>query len=400
MKVIITGNGLAGVILAKTLREIDIQATIDIYALEKYHYYPRPNLIDYMAGKLPKEKLFPFSGQWFESRNISVKLEKPVKKIFLKRGAVEIRGGEERKFDFLVLANGSRPFFPSIKGMDKHGVTALRTLNDAEFLIDRIEKKKRIVVIGGGLLGLEAARAFKARGAEVEIIENFSCLLPKQLDPDGGKILKGLIEKIGIKVHLGLAAEEILGKDEVSAIRFKDGEEIKTDTILIAAGVRPDTELAEEAGLDVERGIVINEFCRTSHPQVYAAGDVVQFRGVTYGIIAASYDQAQVAAANIAGHNKRYNGTVPFNTLKVMGIDLTSLGLINPEGDKFEVFKKVDRERGIYKKIVLENGIAVGAIWLGMKKGINEISQAVKKKKVIDRWKKDILEDDFDYSIL
>ncbi len=400
MRVIIIGNGLAGVILAKTLRELDDKTVIDIFAQEKYHYYPRPNLIEYLAGKLPREKLFPFSGQWFESRNISVKFEKPVEKLFLQSREVEPRGGEKEKYDILVLANGARPFFPPFKGMDKQGVLSLRTLDDADFLTDRVDKKRKIIIIGGGLLGLEVARALKTRGAEVDIVEYFSYLLPKQLDPRGGEILKDLIEKMGISVHVGMMTKELLGREEISGIRFQEGKEMRTETALVAAGVRPNTGLAKEAGLEVNQGVVIDELCRTSHSKVYAAGDVTQFQGVTYGIIPATYDQAQVAAANIAGQEKKYRGTVPSNTLKVMGIDLTSLGLINPEGDNFEEIKREDRERGIYKKIVLEDGKAAGAIWLGLKKGINEMSRAVKQKKDISQWKKDILEDDFDFSIL
>lgn len=169
---------------------------------------------------------------------------------------------------------------------------------------------------------------------------------------------------------------------------------------IVAAGVRSDIDLAKHAGLEVDRGVVVNDYLRTTHSRVYAGGDNIQHRGKNYGIIPAAFSQAKVAAHNAAGEPQLYRGTVPSNTLKVMGIHLTSIGLIKPEKSSYRVWRREDREKGIYKKVVVHEGIPVGAVWLGTKKGINEINRVISQKVNIEKWEDSILQDDFDFSVL
>ena len=173
-----------------------------------------------------------------------------------------------------------------------------------------------------------------------------------------------------------------------------------TDMAVIAAGVRSHLELAKEAGLETDKGIVVDDYLSTSHPKIFAAGDNLEHRGRLYGIIPASFQQARIAAHNILGQKMKYEGTVPSNTLKVMGVSLTSVGLVNPEKGTCEEYRRENREEGIYKKIVLQNGILVGAIWMGTKQGVNEISQMVTQKMDVSKWKDALLQDDFDFSLL
>jgi nitrite reductase (NADH) large subunit len=208
------------------------------------------------------------------------------------------------------------------------------------------------------------------------------------------------MEKCGIRVRVGVATEEIWGEHEARGIRFKNGDEIAAETIIIAAGVRPNLKLAQDAGLPTDRGVLVNEHLETSKEGIFAAGDGIQYKAMVYGIIPASFEQARIAAANILGHKIKYEGTVPSNSLKVAGIHLTSIGQVNPDGRQFEELLFERPEEGIYKKVVLKDGVAVGAIWLGTKSGVNGISRAVAQKANIDKWKNDLFAETFDFSLL
>jgi len=400
MRVIIVGNGLAGTIAAKTLRELDKNVQIDIFTEEKYHYYPRPNLIEFLAGKLSYEKIFAFPEKWYTEQKINVQLRKPVTRISPDSREVEIVGGEKEKYEFLILASGSLAFVPPIKGAEKEGVFTLRTLDDAFELIDYIKSQRRVTVIGGGLLGLETARALRSRGAEVEVVEFFDHLLPRQLDKQGASLLKSQIEKMGIGIHLGLACEEVLGQERVAGLRFKGGQEIETDVALVAAGVRPNIRIAQDAGLETDRGLIVNDYLQSSSPEILAAGDVTQHAGRIYGIIPASFNQARIAAQNVMGQKQKYEGTIPSNTLKVVGLDLTSIGTVNPEDESYEEVRKESRDQGVYKKIVVRNGEICGLICIGTKKGVSEISRLISQKANVEKWKESLLDDDFDFSLL
>ncbi len=400
MRVIIVGNGLAGIISAKTLRELDKKVEIEVFAEEKYHYYPRPNLIEFLAGTIPLERMFAFPQEWYREQNINIHLGKPVTRIFPDSQEIEVAGGKKEKYESLLLANGSFSFIPPFKGTDKKGIFALRTLDDAFELLEYLKNHQRVAVIGGGLLGLEIARAMKSRGARVDVVEFFDRLLPRQLDIQGASLLKAQVENMGINVHLGLATEEILGQNDVRGLRFKGEREIEMDMAIVAAGVRSNIRLAKEAGLETDRGLVTDDYLQSSNPKIFGAGDVIQHRGRVYGIIPSSFNQARVVASNILGKKEKYEGTVPSNTLKVAGLDLTSVGLVNPEEGTSEEFRKEKKEEGIYKKVVIQKGVVVGAIWMGTKKGVNEINRIISQKINIEKHKTSLLEDDFDYSVL
>jgi len=400
MRVIIIGNGISGIIFSKTLRELDKKVEIDVFAKEKYHYYPRPNLIEFLAGRIPYERIFAFSEDWYKEQNINIHFNKPVKTIHPDSQEIEQQNDKREKYDKLLVASGCFSFVPPFKGVDKEGVFTLRTIDDAFKILEYLEGHQKVVIIGGGVLGLEIARALKSRGAEVDIVEFFDRLLPRQLDFQGASILKNQIEKMGIKVHLGMATEEVLGQEAIKGLRFKGGGKLDADMSIVAAGVRSNMNMAKEAGLETDRGLVVNDYLQTSNTAIYGAGDVVQHKGRMYGIISASFNQAQTAAYNIFGQEKKYEGTIPSNTLKVVGLSVTSIGLVNPEEGNYEEFRKENREEGIYKKIVVQEGTIVGSIWLGTKKGVDRISQAISQRKNIEKWKNSILEDDFDFSIL
>jgi len=395
----VVGNGLAGTIFSKTVHDIDPGVDIQIYSDEKYRYYPRPNLIEFLAGNLPYERLFAFPEEWYGSKNINLSLEESIIKICPASREVELKGGRRDKYDVLLLANGAFSFSPPFKGIDKKGVFTLRTLDDVLNILDYVKAREKVAVVGGGLLGLEIARALTTRGLKVEVVEFFPRLLPRQLDPQGAKILKLQIEKMGIRVSLGKATEEILGEREVKGLRFKGEGILDTEAAVIAAGVRPNIQLAADAGLDVDRGIVVDEYLQTSHDGIFAAGDGVQFMDQVPGIIPAAFEQSRTAASNVMGIKQSYLGTIPSNTLKVAGIDVTSIGLVNPE-EAAEEYRFEDKDRGVYKKIVVQHGEIIGTVWMGTKKGIKEINQVISQKMNIEKWKTSLLEENFDFSVL
>ncbi len=400
MRVVVLGNGISGIIFAKTLREIDHDVEIDVFAKERYHYYPRPNLIDFLAERIPHERLFAFAEDWYTKQNIRIHLSEPVKKILPGSRQIELGHGKREKYDRLIIANGSFSFVPPFQGTEKKGIFTLWSIDDAYKILEYLENHPNVAVIGGGLLGLEIARALMTKGAQVKVVEFFDRLLPRQLDVEGASILQHQIERMGIKVRVGTATEAFLGKDEVRGLRFKGNDEWDADMALVAAGSRPDIALVRDAGLETDRGLVVDDYLQTSDPSIYGVGDVVQHKDRVYGIIPASFEQARSAAHNVIGQRKKYLGTIPSNTLKVVGIHLASVGVVNPEKGKFEELRKEIKEEGIYKKIVLQDGVIVGAIWMGTKNGVNQITRIIGQKADVSKWKNTILEDDFDFSVI
>ncbi len=398
MNVLIIGNGLAGTLAAKTLRELDPDAGIEILGEERHPYYPRPNLIDYLAGRLPGEKIFAFPEGWSERQRIGLHLGERVERIRPAEKLVETASGLSRSYDALLVATGARAALPPVPGMDKKGVFVLRTLDDANDLIEHLGTHKRVTVLGGGLLGLEIARAIRGREAEVDVVEFFDRLLPRQLDPAAAAILKAQIEMGGIAVRLGMITSEILGDGGVRGLRFESGAVLGADAVIVAAGIKPELGPAKEAGLQVGRGIVVDDRMRTTGPGIFAAGDVAEHRGKIYGIIPAAFEQARVAAYNMLGQDKLYGGTVPFNTLKVAGLYLTSVGEIDAQGEGYESLVRSDPEAGLYKKVVLREGRLVGAIWMGTKRGASELSRLVALRRDVGALRGELLEDNFDFA--
>jgi nitrite reductase (NADH) large subunit len=397
VNVVIVGNGLAGTLAAKTLRELDRSVEIVILGEERYPYYPRPNLIEYLAGRLPYERLFAFPDGWSERQRIGLVLGEKVTRIRPAERTIETASGRERSYDALLLATGACAALPPIEGIDRKGVFVLRTIDDANDLIEHLGTHKRVAVLGGGLLGLEIARAVRSREAEVVVVEYFDRLLPRQLDPAAAAILKAHFEKSGISVRLSVTAKEIFGQGSVQGLRFETGEKLEADAVIVATGILPEIGPAREAGLQVGRGIVVDDRMRTTGPEIFAAGDVVEHRGRIHGIIPAAFEQARTAAYSMLGHDKPYGGTTPSNTLRVAGIHLTSVGEIDAEGRGYESLVRSLPEAGIYKKIVLRKGRLVGGIWLGVKEGASEISRLVALEKDVEALKEDLLEDDFDF---
>ena len=384
MRVLIVGNNVAGTSFAKAVRDVDQEVDVLMFTDESRPYYARPKLIDYVAGEIDGDGMMFYPAEWYEKNGIALVLDSKVEEIDRKSKKILVND-EWIGYDKLVLANGSGAFVPPFKGLPKEGVFSLRTRDDADAIRDYAADAKNVVVIGGGLLGLEAARAVAKGfpGVNITVLEYAEHLLMRQLDHDGAAIIQSWIEGLGTKVLTNAETEEITGDSSVTGVRLKDGRTVDCDMVIVSAGARPNLALAKGAGLDVNRGVIVDPSLKTSDPDIHAIGDVAEFNGRVWGMIPPALDQARIAAKKVIGiEGPDYAGTIPSNTLKVMGIDLTSIGTVRSEHDTpdagFEEIRAVSPDGRIYKKFVLKNDVMIGAIFLGTKKGISKVAKMIK----------------------
>jgi nitrite reductase (NADH) large subunit len=316
---------------------------------------------------------------------------------------IVLDSGEVVSYDRLLLAAGSNPVQLPLEGVGQEGVFTLRTIDDALALKGYAERclardLREAVVIGGGLLGLECAYALATLGLEPTVLEHGPWLLPKQIDEQGAAVLEGRLGRLGIRCLSNAAAEAILADGNgLSAVRLEDGRTVSAHLVLCSAGVRPNTELARAAGLSVGRGVLVDNEMRTSADDVYAAGDVTEYEGEVWCIIPAALEQARVAGTNMANPGSAtYGGTVPSTTLKVVGAELTSIGIINAPDHDFEELRKSDPDAGVYQKLVLEDGRIVGAILLGAGERVAAVSRLIREGTDVSAYTGRLLDDDFE----
>ncbi|MBN1678613.1 MAG: NAD(P)/FAD-dependent oxidoreductase [Candidatus Thermoplasmatota archaeon] len=390
MKVVIIGNNVSGTTLAKALRDADANVEVDMYTDEPRPYYPRPKLIDYLEGKVQEKDMLFYQPEWYEKNMLGLHLNSKVEKIDAAGKKVLVKDIWV-PYDALVLATGSSAFVPPFKGLPKKNVFTLRTMEDARNIKETAAHSKHAIVIGGGLLGLESARGICSSNPhlEVTILEYAEHLLMRQLDHEGAEILQAWIESTGAKVVTEAQTEEVLGQDSVTGVKLKDGRTIEGDMVIISAGARANLDLPKDAGLKVNRGIVVDSSLRTSDPNIYAIGDVSEFNGQVWAMIPPALDQARIAARRILGQpGPDYGGTVPSNTLKVTGLDLTSVGMVksahDPPEPGYEEIRAFTPDRSVYKKFVIKDGKLIGAILLGTRKEAVKVTKMVKDGVPID----------------
>ena len=398
MRLIIIGGGVTGVNVARFVAQRAPDTAIDIYSDEKHLYYPRPKLPAFLAGDVALEQLIQYPQEWYSQRGIRMHTGRAVSRIVPDEHYVITDLGEKASYDRLLLATGGYSFVPPINGASRPGVFTVWSVDDVLRVQEYARAQRSAVVVGGGLLGVELARGLRALGLDVTVVELFPRLLPRQLDAEGAQILTRLVEAMGIQVIVGAATDEILADGANSGVRLKDGRSVAGDMVLISAGSRSNVSLAREAGLEIGRGVAVTEQMLTSKPDVYAAGDVAEFNGRVWGIVPVALQQARVAAANIVDPGSMaYEAIVPSNTLKVVGIDLTSVGLVNPEGDGYQELRSEDPANGRYRKLVLRDGAIVGAILLGNRKVVAPVSQAISSGVDVSAHIGHLLDDEFDF---
>ena len=367
-KLVMVGNGMAGV---RTLEEL-LKIRPDHYEITVFGAEPHPNynrilLSPVLAGEMTVNEIILNDLDWYKSNDIKLHLNKKVVKIDRVNKKVIAEDGTEESYDRLLLATGSNPFMLPIPGNDLPGVIGYRDIKDTDDMIEAARLHKHAVVIGGGLLGLEAANGLKMRGMTVTVVHIGPWLLERQLDETAGRMLQKSLEDRGLTFLLQKQTEALIQGESgrVAAVRFKDGMQIPADLVVMAAGIRPNTALAESAGIYVNRGIVVNDTMQTYDPKIYAVGECVSHRGIAYGLVAPLFEQAKVAANHLANYGiGRYTGSVTSTKLKVTGIDLFSAGEYMGGKDCEEIVLN-DAAGGVYKKLVIRDNKLVGGVMYG-----------------------------------
>ena len=379
MKYVIAGGWAAGTAAAQHLRKLDPSSEITVVDAESVPYYPRPDLIEYLAGRKSKDQLFVHGASWYGENRITLIGGRRIVHVHVMEHEVTLDDESVLSYDKLLLANGASPFVPPLPGADQAGVFTLRTLDDADALLARTVRNATAMILGGGLLGLEAARALAERGAKATIIEFAGRLLPNQLDERSAEMLLEHLRTLGVTVLLSAETQEITtGERGAAGVQLKDGRLTQVDFVLFSTGVRPNLTVAREAGIATGRGVQVDDSLQTSAPDVYAAGDVVEHRGRVYGIVPPCLEQARIAAQNmVSPGTATYEGSIMSSSLKTCGVDVLSMGNINPTQEQHAHVIQAQGQQ-IYRKVVLDKGIIVGVILYGTTNGARQLQQAMR----------------------
>jgi len=375
-QLVVIGNGMAGAKFVQELlvREGRQRFDIVVFGDEPYGNYNRILLSNVLAGSHQPNEIFLNAIEWYAENGVKLHAGVRVETIDRDRKVVKAGGGIEVPYDRLVFATGSKPFVPPIGSLTNtsgrfiDGAFVFRTLDDAFQIMNYAVNVRKAVVLGGGLLGLEAARGLLNRGLEVHVVELMPHPMAVQLDPAAGAVLRSTLEKMGIRFHLGKSMTTAIGESRIEGIKLSDGTQESCEMLVVSAGIRPNVEIAKQAGLAIERGIVVgDDLACVNDPCIFAVGECMQHRGQMYGLVTPGSEQAKVLAERLSGANPNavYRGSTTSTTLKVMGVDLVVLGNKEAAGDKDQVFTYSDEGRGIYKKVILREGRLAGAILLG-----------------------------------
>ena len=380
MRHVIIGNGVAGTTAAMQIRKSDPGASIRIITDEPFSFYSRIRLPEFLAGETDETGLIIRKPEWYETNRIALSLSTSVTAVDPDARIITTSAGEKVPYDRLLLSTGATCFVPPLPGAALKGVFTLRTLTDA-ISIRNVTKggKMTVVLIGGGVLGLEAGYGLMRAGCGITVIELLPRLLPKQMDPEGALLLQRRLESMGFVFHIGTAPTAISGGARVEAVVLADNRRIDCGAVIISAGIRMNLTLPKKLGMTIDRGLVVNDRMETGLADVYAAGDLIQHNAHCYGIWPAAQEQGEIAGINMAGGSAEYHGTTMSNSLTVAGIDIFSGGDIDAEGKK-ESIVVADRNKFIYKKLVFDQQVITGAILLGDIKDRRKIMKAIGEK--------------------
>jgi nitrite reductase (NADH) large subunit len=387
MKVVIIGNGMVGYKFCEKLLSKTSDLELVVFGEETRPAYDRVHLSEYFSGK-SADDLTLASPDWYEVNNIRLHLGDPVHSIDRSNKTILSHLGVTESYDYLIIATGSAAFVPPIPGVDKQGVFIYRTIEDLEMMQQHARKAKKGVVIGGGLLGLEAAKAMLDLGIQdTTVIEFAPRLMPRQVDEAGASILKDKLEALGLSIQTNKNTKEILGEETITGMQFSDDTVLHTDMLVISAGIKPRDELAILAGLETgpRGGIVVNEKLQTTDPNIFAIGECALYKGMIYGLVAPGYEMADTVASNLCGGDKQFTGFDMSTKLKLIGIDVASFGDPFIEGEHTKTLVFEDTLKGIYKRINIsgDGKELLGGILVGDAGQYNMLLQTCKNKMVL-----------------
>ncbi len=375
-RIVIVGAGVAGVTAAEHARKTAPGADITLVSKEPGKPYLRLNLTRYLAGEVGDEELPLQRAGFYEEHAITLR-HGEVERVEREARQVVLTGGARLGYDRLVMAQGAHPFVPPITGATREGVLTFRTTADARAILDRVGEGRRCVCIGGGLLGLETAGALERQGLQVTVVEGYGWLLPRQLPKPAGKRLAAYLEDRGIQVRAGASVKEIRGDEAVGGVALDDGTELPAELVVISAGVRPNSWLARTCGLKVQNGVVVDDRMATDDPAIFAAGDLAEHRGVVFGIWPTAFAQGMVAGINAAGGRAEFPGAAPSNRLKVLDVDVFSIGRFEPADASDTVYERQDDER--YARLLVHDGKLVGAALYGDTALAGRVKEAIEQ---------------------
>jgi len=380
---VIIGNGAAGYYAADTIRKNDKDSSINIISEEKIMTYFRPQLSKFLASQIDESKFFLSPENWYKDKNITVTLNCKVKKINTEKNLLLLDDGTIINYKKLILANGSHCFMPPLPGIDKKNVVSLRNIKDAQIIKKLMVESKRVIIIGGGLLGLEAAWSMKNAGLEVTVLEHSNRLLSRQVDEEGAQIFNAAIDKTGIKILKSADAEEILGDTKASGIKLKSGEILPADLILFSVGIRSNKELAEQSGIAVKNGVIVNDKMESDIKDIYACGDVAEFNGKVFGNWPAAMSMGKVAGSNAVGIETHFNEFVPSVLFDSMGINLFSCGYFDETNEQLVQKDSANN----YMKFYFKSGKIIGGFLIGDTKKSVQLLNAIKKELTMEEFK-------------
>jgi nitrite reductase (NADH) large subunit len=375
---VIAGAGIAGISAAESIRQSSPAAVITLLSREPDLPYFRLNLTRYLAGEITAENLCIHPEEWYRENSIDLRLATELRDIDPDSKSVTLSGGEIVSYDRLILAMGAHPFVPSIPGINRENITTLRTLRDADNIIGQCRPGLTCVIIGGGVLGLEAAGALARRGVSVTLLEGFGWLMPQQLNETAGDLLARHVTARGICIRTNVRISQIDGDERVRSIILENGESIAAELVIITAGVRSNSYLLRIANLDVNQGVVVADTMQTSNKEIFAVGDIAEHRGVSYGAWAPAQFQGVIAGLNAIGNTIEFAGIQRSNTLKVLDFELFSIGQVHPADGSFLIFDSY--QKGQYRCFVFRDGQLVGAILLGEMRLVAAIKNLIEKK--------------------
>lgn len=378
-RVIVIGGGAAGLAAAEALRKAAPAAGLTLISRETELPYYRLNLTRYLAGEVQRSELPVHPESWYSEQRIELLRGAEAARLDLEHRAVGLREGRWLPFDKLVLAAGAHPFVPPLPGAQRAGVLSLRTVNDADRILAAAQSGCRCVCIGGGLLGLETAGALARRGADVTVLESFGHLMPSQLDPRGGALLARRLGSLGVKLRLGVQVKELVGDERVAGVSLAEGGPVvPAGLVVLATGVRPNSHLARQAGLKVNKGVIVDNGLRTSAPCIFAAGDTAEHLGVLYGNWFVAQYQGHIAGLQAAGLEAEFGGVPRSHTLKVLGLDTFSIGQFTAQDGSYTAVAA--EEEGRYLSFVFRDSLLVGANLVGDTTAASAVKKAIEAK--------------------
>ncbi|RAP77294.1 nitrite reductase large subunit NirB [Paenibacillus montanisoli] len=380
-KLVLIGNGMAGVrCVEEILALAPDRFEITIFGKEPHPNYNRIMLSKVLQGDTAISDITINDWQWYQDNGITLYTGDPVTRIDTVKRRVLSEKGRSVEYDQLIIATGSLPFMLPLPGADKQGVTAFRDINDCNRMLEASKLYKRAVVIGGGLLGLEAARGLLNLGMEVHVVHIFNYLMNRQLTPTSAGMLRKELEMQGMRFHMGKQTEKIIGKKRAEGLQFKDGSKLEADLVVIAVGVRPNIKLAADSGIETNRAIVVNDFMETNVPGVFAVGECAEHRNMVYGLVAPLYEQGKVLAKKICAiETEGYEGSILYSQLKVSGVEVFSAGEIR-DSEITASHKVIDGVRNTYKKIAIRDNKIVGAVLFGDSSEGNKLLGYIKQQ--------------------